>query len=79
MVCVSILFNDFSGFFPAFQPFFQLVFCLWYLTVSFFLNPKFDINKTITGNNKVGVFFPIPITFMPDSLNRIANLVKSDH
>jgi hypothetical protein len=27
MVCVSILFNDFStGFQPAFQPFFQLVF-----------------------------------------------------
>jgi hypothetical protein len=24
------------------------------------------------------VFFSIPITFMPDSLNRIANLVKSE-
>jgi hypothetical protein len=40
---------------------------------------NFDINKTITGNNKkIGVFSPIPITFMPDSLNRIANLVKSE-
>jgi hypothetical protein len=74
---------------PAFQPAFQPFSSWFFVSVvldrffCFFLNgtiQNFDINKTITGNNKgIGCFFlPIPITFMPDSLNRIANLVKSE-
>jgi hypothetical protein len=61
---VSILFNDFStGFSTVFQPFFQLV-LVSAERFLLFLNgtiQNFDINKTITGNNKeIGCFFSIP-------------------